>query len=206
MKEDMRDLFFIVKGQYSNTQPKVMCEDGVERCFGGYDPEDPNTKQWYRVLDNEVFYTVYCGSSYERALNAIRVQIKTHKTRKHYFKHIWETTSEDYYPTHYLGKTPLTPEQRVHRCEDGKCPRVSPIQKSIDRKVFELYGSYYSTDIERVEDEVYEHLNTTTPLVASKKTVNKIKVKKETPLTPKEKTIDTKVVVSKIKKPKLKLR
>lgn len=160
-EESMRGLFYIVKGQYSKTEPVVYIE-GEAKHIGGYDPESPNTAEWYRVQDNVVHHCFCCGSDLDKCVEAITRMIKHHKTRKSYFRYVCRVTSEDYYETHYLGRTPLTPEQRNKKAE-GRCPRVSPIQKALEDEVFNEYGDYYSALIEEAEDSAYRAIKEDKP-------------------------------------------
>ena len=161
-EESMRGLFYIVKGQYSKTEPVVYIE-GEAKHIGGYDPENPNTAEWYRVQDNVVHHCFSCGSDLDKCVEAITKMIKHHKTRKSYFRYVCRVTSEDYYETHYLGHEPLTPEKRAKKAE-GRCPRVSPAQKRLEDAVFNEYGDYYSDLIEEAEETAYRAIKEDKPL------------------------------------------
>lgn len=154
-EESLRGLFYIVKGQYRKKAPTFVNKvTGDVSYIGGYDPDDEETAEWYRVMDNITHHCVYCGSDLDSAVECVEKMIKHHKTRKHYFHYVCRVTSEDYYETHYLGRTPLTPEQRSKKAE-GRCPRVSPIQKALEDEVFNEYGDYFSALIEEAEDSAY---------------------------------------------------
>ena len=171
MKEDMRGLFFIVKGRH-DIGGKCDDEDGIN--IKGYNPFDPNTDEWYMVMDKETFYCFACGSDLKKVLKGVRTFITKFKTRKRYFKHVCEVTSEDYYEVHYLGHSPLTPEQ-VSKKVVGRCPRVSPAMKKVYKKVYDTYGDYYREEIEEQEDLAYEELKGDTPFNKTKKLVKKTK-------------------------------
>ena len=98
-EESMRGLFYIVKGQYSKTEPVVYIE-GEAKHIGGYDPESPNTAEWYRVQDNVVHHCFCCGSDLDKCVEAITKMIKHHKTRKSYFRYVCRLTRPDSYETH----------------------------------------------------------------------------------------------------------
>ena len=68
MKEDMRGLFFIVKGQYRKDNDP----DGV--CISGYDPNSPNTEEWYQVKDHITFHTFACGSDLNKVAHGVYTQ------------------------------------------------------------------------------------------------------------------------------------
>ena len=176
-KEDLRGLFFIVKGQYNKKEPSVMCSDNELRYIGGYDPYDSDTETWYRVLDNTVFHCSYAGSDLAKALKAIKTLILKHKDKKNYFKHISKYTSEDYYEVHYLGHSPLTPEQ-LQRKAEGRCPRVSSSMKLLTNEVYKEYGDFFSDEIEEMENEAYAEMKSQTPFAKTQRLLKKSGVKK----------------------------
>lgn len=167
-KEDMRGLFFVIKGQYK----KDNSSDGV--CVSGYDPYAPDTEEWYMVLDNTTFFCVSCGSNLKKVIRGVYNNIVKYKTRKNYFKQVCTITSEDYYEVHYLGQPPLTIEQRNAKME-GKCPRVSPAMKVLYTKIFREYGDFFDDLVREQEDLAYEALKGQTPFKKSKKLVKKTK-------------------------------
>lgn len=203
-KEDMRGLFFIVKGQYKTDNSK----DGV--CVSGYDPEDPNTKEWYMLVDNVTFRCFACGSDLNKVIGGVSRVIFKFKTRERYFKHVCKVTSEDYYEVHYRGRRPLTHDEIVKKAE-GKCPRVSPAMKALYSKIYSCYGDYYSDLVKVEEDKAYKELKEQTPFHKSKKLMSKIKLEEPVVEKPKkvlenEQTqVETQFKLKKIK-PKLGLR
>lgn len=171
-KESLKGMFYIVKGQYREVGEKVIIDD-ESMYLGGYNPEDDRTVNWYRVEDNVVHYSVYCGSSYEEALRAITNAIKGWKTRRNYFKHVCRTTTEDYYEVHYLHHKPLTPDQREKKREKGICPRISPKMQKLEDEIYKRWGDYYIDDIERAEDEALKLLENLNPQKKLKKIARK---------------------------------
>lgn len=177
MIDSMRGLFIIIKGQYTkNLSPeytnRVTSEVGH---VGGFDPDRPTTSEWYMVMDRKCFHCVGCGSDYEKVLRGVKTQILKYKgSAKRYFKHISQVTSDDYYETHYLGHTPLTPEKRAKKAE-GRCPRTSPIMRCLYEEIDKFYGDYYRSDIEKMEDEAYSELVDEKPVNRSRKIVQKAK-------------------------------
>ena len=182
MKEDMRGLFYIVKGQYRKDKDP----DGVS--VSGYDPTSPGTPEWYQLKDRICFHTLACGSDLNKVVHGVYTQIKKWKTAERYFKHVCSVTSDDYYQLHYKGQKPLTPEQRSKRAE-GRCPRVSPPMKVLEGKIYECFGDYYSDLVEEMEDLAYTELKGQTPFKKSTKLVKKTKSlvapEMETPTPPK---------------------
>lgn len=156
--EDMRGLFFIIKGNYTRNLGDSFINEvsGDVSHVGGYDPENENTKEWYMCLDKVTFQCITCGSDFEKVLRGVKDYIvKFRGKSKDYFKYICDLTSEDYYETHFLGRQPLSPEKRSQKAE-GRCPRTSPIMRCLYNAVFEVYGHYYRDEIEAVEEEAYK--------------------------------------------------
>lgn len=209
-EESLKGLFYIVKGQYRRTSPSVVI-DGETKHIGGYDPDNEDTSEWYRVLDCVTYHCICAGSSFDKCLEAIRRMIVHHKTRKSYFRYVCKVTSEDYYEVHYLGHRPLNHEQRTKKAE-GRCPRTSPAQKKLEEAVFNAYGDYYRDVIEEVEDEAYEDIKNDKPMMKSKKRFKKLKTpetveKEETPVeTPKKTPLKTKKKTGLVMKKTRKIR
>lgn len=174
----MRDIFFIVKGQYSKTEPCFV--NGVTHdtsYIGGYDPYNEKTKEWYMLMDCKTFHCVACGKDLNKILNSVYELVMRYKgDAKKYFKHISDTTSDDYYETHYLGHAPLNHEQRVNKAE-GRCPRVSPAMRELYRHIYEEYGDYFSDEIGAKVEVAYNDLKNLTPKgkVKGLKKTNKLK-------------------------------
>lgn len=208
--DSMKDLFFIVKGQYRK---------GVEPCFvnratgevswiGGHDPSKDTTEEWYMLMDKMTFHCVGCGSDLNKVLHGIHTQIMKHKgSAKKYFKWVSSVTSDDYYEVRYLGHQPLDHDKRVKKAE-GRCPRVSPPMRCLYEAIYSEYGDYYLEQIEEMEDLAYHDLKVwqenNKPLNKTrnrmKKTpLKKVEVEEKTP--PKERT--TPLNIGKIKRPKM---
>lgn len=176
MKEDMRGLFFIMKGKYKKVKPSFRNEVTGDTSFiGGYDPDSEDTEEWYMLVDNKTFHCVACGSSLKKVLDSVKSVIVRYKgDAKLYFRHVSKVTSDDYYETHYLGRKELTPDQRTKKAQ-GRCPRVSPAMRCLYEKIFEEYGDFFSEDIEDMENEAYQTLKDNTPLRKSKKLMARTK-------------------------------
>lgn len=207
--DSMKDLFFIVKGQYrKGVEPSFVNRvSGDVSYIGGYDPSSNDTETWYMVMDKITFHCFSCGSDFNKVLNAIHTVIMKYKgSAKKYFKHVSDTTSDDYYEVHYLGRTPLTPEQRSKKAE-GRCPRVSPVMQEHYKAIYEMYGDFYRDQIEEVEDLAYsdleEVIRDSRPINKTKKRLGKTKAPKVEMETPKESVTQT--LEKKVVKPKVKL-
>lgn len=156
----MRNLFFIVKGHYAN---------GVGECYtsevtndkvyiGGYNPYSEDTEEWYMLMDKKTFHCVGCGKDIHALLETLtKLLIRFKDDERKYFKHVSSITSEDYYEVTFLGRNPLTPEQRTKKAI-GKCPRTSPKMKELYTHVLKSYGDYLSDEIESAEEKAYNIL------------------------------------------------
>ena len=208
MSDDMRGIFFIVKGQYrKGVAPSYVNKETNETGYlGGYNPYSEDTEEWYMLLDTKTFHCICCGSDLNKVLKGVHTTILKHKgVAKKYFKHVCGITSDDYYETHYLGRTPLTPEERSAKSE-GRCPRVSPVMRCLYKNIYEVYGDCYRDAIEDMEDLAYSELKEERPINKTKKLMAKTKSKsglvKTT--TPKKEVIETPTTLKKVK-PKVKL-
>lgn len=197
--EDLRGLFYIVKGNYKDRGEKVECEDGVARYIGGYDPNDEDTEEWYRVLDTETYFCSYAGGDYEKALSVIYNQIVKFKSRKKYFQWVSEVSSEDYYFIHYKGASPFSRDQHMKRCE-GRVPRVSKAGKALEKEVYMRWGHIYDGDVLMIEDKAYNKVEEKENINSKKKIKLKNKVKVENlskPVIPTNKKPKKKGVIKK---------
>lgn len=207
MNDDMRGLFFIVKGQYKKAEPSFMNIAKNEVSYiGGYDPSNPNTEEWYMLMDCKTFNCIACGSDLKKVVRGVYTAIKNYKgVAKKYFKYVSDITSDDYYETHYLGKRPLTREERVKKAE-GRCPRTSPIMRCMYEAIYSEYGDYYSDLVEEMEDLAYEDLKEEKPIHKTKKLMAKTKksVGIINTVVKEEKVMET-PTLKKMVKPKVKL-
>ena len=186
MSEDLRGVFFIVKGQYKKgVEPSFLNKVTNETSWlGGYDPRNENTSEWYMCLDNITFKCVACGGDLEKVVKGVHTQIVKYKDLKHYLRHISKTTSDDTYEVRYLGRTPLTHDQRVKKAE-GRCPRTSPAMRCLYEAIYSEYGDYYSDLVETQEDLAYEEIKNNTPFKKVRKLVKKTSVTQKV-ITPKK--------------------
>lgn len=206
--DSLRGLFYITRGQYSKKLPSVNL-DGDTKYIGGYDPTNDENAEWYQVRDNITHYCIFSGSDLNKALKSIQKTIVRYKTRREYFRQLSKISSEDYYEVTYLGRPPLTPEQRAKKVV-GRCPRVSNVQKKLDHEVFLAYGDYYKDSIEEIEDIAYERIDNSDPFKRSRKLCKSLKTSSATKtpvkkLTPKEEPKKA-VKMSRIIKPRKLIR
>ena len=199
--DSMRGLFFIVKGQYRKGVAPSFVNDatGDVSYVGGYDPNRPDTENWYMCIDKVTYQCTSCGSDLDKVLKSVYNMIMKYKgSSKKYFKHVSDTTSDDYYETHYLGRSPLTPDQRSKKAE-GRCPRTSQPMRCLYNAVYEYYGDFFSEQVQEMEDQAYrdleEVIKQSRPINKTRKIMKKTPVQKvemETPKTP-EKGVNTKL-------------
>lgn len=209
MNEDMRGLFFIIKGQYrKGVEPSFLNKVSNETSYiGGYDPHSDTTEEWYMCFDSKTFQCTACGGDLKKVAHSVYTMIKKYKDLKHYLRHVSLVTSDDTYEVEYLGHRPLTPEQRSKKAE-GRCPRTSPIMRCLYENIYSEYGDYFNDLVEEMEDLAYSELKEDKPIRKTQKLVSKHKkslVKMDTP-APVKKEVDTtpKKLVKK-NKPKVKL-
>ena len=203
LNEDMRGLFYIVRGSYERKEPEVLCEDGEKRFLGGYNPIT-SEKEWYRVLDTQTRFCVYAGSSFNDAIKCIEHLIRRFKSAKKYFKWISEISSEDFYFVHYLGHAPFTPEQARNRAE-GRQPRQSYAMKCLEAEIYNEYGHFYDEDISLAEDKAYDSLDMSSNISKTSRKMKKLV--KKTVQKPVEKVVEEpkKTIKRAILRPKVKV-
>lgn len=134
MKEDLRGVFFIVRGQYRRNKGVKFFNDVSEEYnhIGGYDPEDPTNEEWYMLLDNITYTTLACGSNLDKVVRCARGYITKYKTRDRYLK-------------------------MLKSLEYGT--KVSPIHKRLMTEVYNTYGEYYQHLIDGVVGEAYKEVH-----------------------------------------------
>lgn len=134
MREDMRGLFYIVKGQYrKNKGEKFFNEVSQDYNYiGGYSPEDTTNEEWYMLVDSETFTTLACGSDIHKIVKCAGKYIRKYKTKDNYLK-------------------------MLRSLEYSQSP--SPIHKRLQEEVYRHYGDYYEDLIEKEVDEVYEEVH-----------------------------------------------
>lgn len=206
-KDDMRGLFFIVKGQYrKGVEPKVInSATGNETYIGGYNPHSDDTVNWYMLLDRKTFRCCACSNDLNKVVRSVHTIIMKYKgVARGYFKHISQTTSDDYYEIHYLGHKPLTHMEREKKGKN-KYPRVSPVMRCLYEEVDKRWGDYYEDLITEMEDLAYEDLKGEKPVNKSRKLVSKHKVEKPVLETPKHTEVIDTSTPKKLVKPKVKM-
>lgn len=171
MSDDMRGLFFIVMGQYrKGVEPSYMNRvSGEVGYIGGYDPRNENTERWYQLMDCKTFTTIACGSDLKKVVRGVYTCIMRYKgVAKRYFKHVSDTSSDDYYEVHYLHHAPLDSDRRAKKAE-GRCPRTSPIMQELYKEIYSAYGDYFSDLVQEMEDKAYSELVDEKPVNKSRK-------------------------------------
>lgn len=159
MTESMKGLFMIVKGQYSKTEPAVMCADKEEHFIGGFDPSREDTSEWYQLMDRVNYDTISCGGSLEQMTNRITRTIVQYNDDR--MKYLAEH-----------GATQTYEDEGGNKCR--RCV-VSPKTRMLMEKVEEFYGDYYDDIIEAAENEAFKELSN-----KPKKTLKKSKTSNST--------------------------
>ena len=152
-EEDLRGVFFIVKGQYRRNcgQSFVNSATGDVNHIGGYDPSGDETVEWYMVLDNITFNCVCSGSDLDRAIKAVCNVIKRYRTKARYLKDL-------------KGRDPRNNVSKPMRC--------------LYEEIYNTYGDFYSDYIEEQEDLAYGDITFKTPLQRTKDIKKKTTVRK----------------------------
>lgn len=144
INEDMRDLFFIIKGRYCKKKPLMNYGDN-DYYIGAFNPEDFETVEWYRVLDRNNNRCIHAGVSLDKALNSIRREIIRCKDLRGY-------------------------NNSLSGFSERKNQKLVDMENLID----EEYGYYYREMIRDVEDEAYEFLTENTDVKKAKRRFRKI--------------------------------
>lgn len=174
VNEELRDMFFIIKGQYTRKKPIVEYGEN-EFHIGAFNPEDFETKEWYRVLDRRTGRCIHAGTSLEKALNSIRREIIRGKTLKGYLSSLTEFSEK-------------------------KNKRMFEMDMCVD----EEYGYYFREMVREMEDEAFGFLAENTNAKRAKRRFKKIETgvelsKKEEEKPKKEKSKSKGLVMHKIK-------
>lgn len=140
-EESMRGLFFIIKGQYRRDYRNK------DNNTLGYDPFNPDTPEWYMLVDNRTFTCISCGSDLQQVLQGVYRSIKRHKG-----------VAERY----------LTQMSRSYS-------KSSPSTKELYRNVYKKFGDYYEDEVKEMEDLAYEDLKQEKPVFKSRKLIGKHK-------------------------------
>lgn len=175
--EDMRNLFFIIKGGYvKGVEPKFTNTKGDEIYIGGYDPYSEDTEEWYMLVDNQTYSVMSCGEDFNTVLQGVYNTIRHFKgSLKKYLKHTAEYS-------HTQSKSAV----------------------EIYKRVGDEYGDYYEDLITKMEDLAYDSLREEKTLHKSRMLVSKHKKDmvvemKHTPEKHTEETLTLKKVKPKVK-------
>lgn len=164
MKKDMKGLFFIIKGQYRRDRSG---DDTI-----GYDPFNPETPEWYMLIDNKTFTCISCGGDLQKVLKSVYKVIKRHKgIANRYFK-------------------------QVSECES----KVSKTSQDIYMKVYREFGDYFEDQVSEMEDLAYEELKQEQSVFKSQKLLGKHKQHIGVTTTPLKDKVSTPLPLVKPKK------
>ena len=175
----MKDLFFIIKGQYKKgAEPSYVNKVNKDLYhIGGYDPYNDTTSEWYMAVDNITFTTISCGGDLEKVLRSVYNVIKKYKgDTKKYLKGV--------------------------RSSDTK---ESPIMQDMRKHIYEEYGDYYKDEVREMEDLAFSELKEEKPVLKNRKLVSKVNTLDIE--SPKKEVINTTPTLKKVMpKPKLGLK
>lgn len=149
MSDDMRGLFFIVKGQYSKgVEPKfINSVSGDDMFIGGYDPESPFTAEWYMLMDKHTYTVVCCGSDINKVVKGVYTLIKKFKgNTKKYLRQIEESDT-----------------------------KMSKVMVCMYEHIYQQYGDYYRDIVEKQEERAFSELKEDRPVFKNRRLVSKMK-------------------------------
>lgn len=172
MKEDMRGLFYVVKGSYKKDNDP----DGI--CVSGYDPTNLNTREWYQVKDCYTHTTLCCGQDLDTVLESISKQIIKWNSLKKYLKHICTSMRIDYRERCTNAGVLLCAEDIYNRCKNMRCEESGESKMvNIEKKVYLLFGDHFKNLVTLQEDKAYKVLGDSTPKNKLKSAEKKSKFK-----------------------------
>ena len=145
MTEDMRGLFYIVRGGYKRGKSPSFFNPVSEdkNWIGGYDPSDDTNEEWYMLLDSELFMCQCAGSKLQSCLDTAYKLIKRYRTKEKYVKVMKSLTYS------------------------GGC--ASPIHKALEKEIYNTYGDYFRSQLDEVENLAYQEIREDTPLARATK-------------------------------------
>ena len=180
MSENMRGLFFVVKGQYrKGVAPSFINRVTEDTMYiGGFDPYSEDTPEWYMVYDNKRFNCISCGSDFNKIVKGVYHIIKKYKGDVNKYLKFVDDNRQLY--------------------------KASPIMIHLHEKVYEEYGDFFSDEVAEMEDLAYEELKEERPINKTRKLMSKTKstgglVKTETPKKQEVETTTLKKVKPKVK-------
>lgn len=174
--DSMRGLFFISKGV--GEKDKQPCFYNKERSdfdyIGGYDPNDYETEEWYRVIDTVTFSVHTACGTLEKAVESVEKMIKRYKSKRSFLTAVKDTGV------------------------------FSSSANSLENEeVFNMWGDFYAVEVRQAEERAYHEVYMSNPMNRATENAKKQaqlmlkKVSAEKDITPK----DTQEAVS-FRKPK----
>lgn len=147
MKENMRGLFYIVRGRNVNKkEPRVYNKARDDYDYiGGYRPTDADNDEWYQVKDNITFTTHSTTTTLDRAILAIKTLIRRYKDKDRFIREVRK---------HYT-----TPQAQVNTCKE----------------VYDRWGDYYEDEVKSAENLAYQELREERPLNKARLRAKRIK-------------------------------
>lgn len=138
MLQDLRGVFFIIKGQYKrNTPPRIFnVASGDYNWIGGYDPTSPSTNEWYQLMDNITFTCQRASSDLDQVVRGVYDLITKYKTKDTYLKVL---RGLEYHTQ-------------------------SPNMVALDTEIYREYGDYFSALVKEQEDAAYKDLKDKDPV------------------------------------------
>lgn len=143
MLEDLRGVFFILKGSYRHHLEPAWVNPVTETTnwCGGFNPSLSTTEEWYMLLDSLTLTCHRASSDLQRVLEGVDYTIKKYKTRAVF-------------------------EKTMRSLEFGM---TSKSTKALDEHLGHLYGHHFAALVREREDIAYTHLRENTPVAKARK-------------------------------------
>lgn len=148
--QDLRGVFFIMRGKFKKASPTVTDKEGNTFYLGGYNPEDTTNDEWYMLIDKNTMACLSAGSNFNNVLHTLEEYIRRFKTQKNYYRWWCSFVECDYYTKHFGPLVPVEGSSSVRSTGVGYNTFV------LRKGVYDLWGNYYSAPIKEAEDRAYE--------------------------------------------------
>lgn len=147
LTDDMKGLFFVVKGQYKHhlePQWRNPVTESVNWC-GGYDPSSPSTAEWYMLFDWATLTCHRAGSDLDTVLGGVSASILKYRNKDTF----------------------------VRTMRSMSFGVSSKSTKALDEHLGQLYGHHFAALVRAEEEKAYKVLRDQTPANLSRRLVRK---------------------------------
>lgn len=147
MNEDLRGVFYILKGQYKHHLEPAWTNPVTETTnwCGGFDPSLSTTEEWYMLVDSLTLTCHRASSDLDLVVRGVEYTITKYKTREHF--------------------------ERVMRSLNFGV--ASKSTKALDEHLIHLYGHHFTALVKEQEDLAYKHLRENHPALKARKKLHR---------------------------------